>query len=110
MLETVERAASQLSRSERMADRLARWFVPAIILLALVVLAVHWPVAGFHAALMTSLSVLLVACPCALAIATPMAIWAALGAASRQQVLFRDGDALELWRRSRSWGLTRPVR
>ncbi len=95
MLETVEHAAAQLSRSERLADRVARWFVPSIMLLALLVLAVHWPAVGFHAALMTSLSVLLVACPCALAIATPMAIWAALGAASRQQVLFRDGDALE---------------
>ena len=43
---------------------------------------------------MTALAVILIACPCALGVATPLALWAALGRASRHGVLYRDGDAL----------------
>ncbi|MGE5849754.1 MAG: heavy metal translocating P-type ATPase, partial [Candidatus Methylomirabilota bacterium] len=82
--------------AERLADRLAAAFLPMVLLLALGVFA-FWSVrSGTEAALMASLSVLVVSCPCAFGIATPAATWTALGRAARRGVLVKNSATLEV--------------
>jgi heavy metal translocating P-type ATPase len=80
---------------ERLAERLARVMLPAVALIALAVAAVHTWMHGVDRGIFAGLSVVLIACPCALGVATPLAVWAALGRAARRGVLFRSGEALE---------------
>jgi heavy metal translocating P-type ATPase len=93
--EMVREARLQRGRYERLADRVARWFLFGVILVALGALAFHAARGGIDRGLMAALAVLLIACPCALGLATPMAVWSALGVASRGGVLLRNGEALE---------------
>jgi len=80
---------------ERLADRVSGYFVPLVIVLAAGTFAYWaWQV-SFEQGLMTSLAVLLIACPCALGVSTPLAIWAGLGRAAQQSVLIRDSMTLE---------------
>ncbi len=80
---------------ERLADQVAAYFVPTVIVLATATfLYWSWQV-SFERGLLNSLAVLLIACPCALGIATPLAIWAALGRAAQAGILIRDSLTLE---------------
>ncbi|MCA9148648.1 MAG: cation-translocating P-type ATPase [Planctomycetales bacterium] len=94
LVDLVVAAVSERGREQRLADRLTSAFVPLVTLISISTFAYYASTRGFHSALMSSLAVVLIACPCALGIATPMAIWAALGTACREHVLFRHGDAL----------------
>jgi Cu+-exporting ATPase len=93
-------AAAQRSRApiQRMADQVAGWFVPAVILAA-VVTFIAWMVWGpdpaFSYALVTAVAVLIIACPCALGLATPMSIMVGVGKGAQFGVLIRDAEALE---------------
>lgn len=80
---------------ERLAERVTSWFLPAIIIIALTAVGWHGWHHGWETGVMTGLSVLLIACPCALGLATPLAAWTAFSHAARHQVLFRSGEALE---------------
>ena len=80
---------------ERLAENVATWFLPAIVVVALASVSWHGWYFGLETGVMTGLSVLLIACPCALGLATPLAAWTAFGCAVRHQVLFRDGEAIE---------------
>ncbi|GIK38453.1 MAG: copper-translocating P-type ATPase [Chloroflexota bacterium] len=80
---------------ERLADRVAGYFVPLVIVLALGTFGYWTWQASFERGLMNGLAVLLIACPCALGVSTPLAIWAGLGRAARQGVLIRDSVTLE---------------
>lgn len=95
MLELVRKSRRARGRYQRLSDRAATWFVPAVALAALAAAAWHGSRDGVGAGILTGLAVALIACPCALALATPMALWIALGRAARGQVLFRHGQALE---------------
>ncbi|MBX9789223.1 MAG: cation-translocating P-type ATPase [Pirellulales bacterium] len=95
MLELVRTARLSRGRYQRLADRVSRVFLPAVLLVALGALAVRGWQGDWESGTMSALAVLLIACPCALGLATPMAVWAALGTASQAQVLFRSGEALE---------------
>ncbi len=95
MIEMVKQARMTPGRHERLADRLAAWFLPVVLVLAVLTTAWHGWERGLHEGILAGLAVLLIACPCALGIATPMALWAALGRAARAQVLFRRGETLE---------------
>jgi Cu+-exporting ATPase len=93
-------AAAQRSRAPiaRLADRVAGAFVPAVIVAAIVAFAVWMafgpePRAGH--ALLAAVTVLIIACPCALGLATPMSIMVAVGRAAQAGVLIRDAEALE---------------
>jgi Cu+-exporting ATPase len=91
----VEKAQGSRAPIARLADRVAGWFAPAVILVALLTLAV-WLAAGSPAeALLHFVAVLIVACPCALGLATPAAILVASGRAARLGILFKGGEALE---------------
>ena len=102
IVDVVAKAATAKGRAQRAADRVTSWFVPAVILLALAAFLVHSIAAGLGSGLMTALAILLIACPCALGIATPLAIWTAMGRASEMGVLFRHGDAIEQLARTKA--------
>jgi Cu+-exporting ATPase len=93
-------AAAQRSRAPiaRLADRVAGWFVPAVIVTALaafVAWAVFGPQPRFPYALLAAVSVLIIACPCALGLATPMSIMVGIGRAARSGILIKSAEALE---------------
>ncbi len=93
-------AAAQRSRApiQRMADQVAGWFVPVVILVALLTFAawlVWGPSPAFSYALITAVAVLIIACPCALGLATPMSIMVGVGRGAQHGVLIRDAEALE---------------
>ena len=96
-------AQAQRSRApmQRMADRVSYWFVLAVIAIAVLTFAA-WGLVGpeprWAYALLNALAVLIIACPCALGLATPMSIMVATGRAATSGVLFRDAEAIELMR------------
>jgi heavy metal translocating P-type ATPase len=95
--------ATQASKApiQRVADRVAAAFVPRILALALVAFFVVWFLAGggLGAGLLRAAAVLLVACPCSLGLATPVAIIAGSGRAAELGILFKGGEVLEAARR-----------
>jgi Cu+-exporting ATPase len=97
-------AQAQRSRApiQRVADRVSAFFVPAVVLvagLAFLVWALAGPEPRLAHALLALVSVLIIACPCALGLATPMSIMVAAGRGASSGVLFRDAEALERLRR-----------
>ena len=93
-------AEAQRSRApvQRMADQVSAWFVPAVIAAALLAAAV-WATIGpeprFAYALVAAVSVLIIACPCALGLATPMSIMVGVGRGAQAGVLIKNAEALE---------------
>lgn len=79
----------------RLADRVAGFLMPAALALSVAALAWGWWREGLEAGGMNALAVVLIACPCALGLATPLAFWVALGEAARGGALVRGGDVLE---------------
>jgi Cu+-exporting ATPase len=102
LLAQIVKMVSEAQRSrapiQRLADRVAGYFVPAV-LLAAVLAAIAWAVWGpeprLAHALVIAVSVLLIACPCALGLATPMSIMVATGRGAQEGVLVRNAEALE---------------
>jgi heavy metal translocating P-type ATPase len=93
-------AAAQRSRApiQRMADQVAAWFVPVVIgvaALTFVAWLVWGPSPAFSYALIAAVAVLIIACPCALGLATPMSIMVGVGRGAQHGVLIRDAEALE---------------
>ncbi|MCA9247667.1 MAG: heavy metal translocating P-type ATPase [Planctomycetales bacterium] len=80
---------------QRLADRIVYWFLPTVCLIAIV--SAYWQGAqhGADRGILTALAVVLIACPCALGLATPMALWTSLGRAAEGGVLFRSGLVVE---------------
>lgn len=97
-------AQAQRSRApmQRMADKVAYWFVLAVLAVAAITLFV-WglfgPEPSWTFAVLNAVSVLIIACPCALGLATPMSIMVATGRGAQAGVLFRDAEAIENFRR-----------
>jgi Cu+-exporting ATPase len=93
-------AAAQRSRApiQRLADQVSGWFVPAVIAVAAIAFVV-WALVGpeprFAYALLAAVSVLIIACPCALGLATPMSIMVGVGRGARAGVLIKNAEALE---------------
>jgi heavy metal translocating P-type ATPase len=102
MVEAVAHATSSRTEYERLAQRISRWFLPAVVLVALMTFVMHCLLGNFAGGVLAALAVLVIACPCALGLATPMAVWAAVGRAARAGVLVRDGDALALLARAKT--------
>jgi P-type Cu+ transporter len=95
LIELVRRARLAKGRYQRLADRVATWFLSGVIVVAGATFAFHSWRSGPDTGILAGLTVLLIACPCALGLATPMAAWTALGTASRHGVLFSHNEALE---------------
>jgi len=93
-------AAAQRSRApiQRLADQVSGWFVPTVILIALIAFAawsIYGPEPRFAYGLVAAVTVLIIACPCALGLATPMSIMVGVGRGARAGVLIKNAEALE---------------
>jgi Cu+-exporting ATPase len=102
LLAQIVKMVSEAQRSrapiQRLADRVASYFVPAVIASAVITFAVWYllgPQPRFAHALVNAVAVLIVACPCALGLATPMAIMVGTGRGARAGILIRNAEALE---------------
>jgi Cu+-exporting ATPase len=92
----VEDAMSTKARVQATVDRVSAVFVPVVMALAALATAVGWWWGvGLEEALVRGVSVLVIACPCALGLATPAALWVGTGRAAREGILVRDAQALE---------------
>lgn len=96
IIRLVEDAQAAKAPIQRLVDQVSAVFVPVVLVLALVTLG-GWLLAGagLEAALIHAVAVLVIACPCALGLATPAAIMAGTGVAARQGILIKDAQALE---------------
>jgi len=106
MLAQIVQLVAQAQRSrapmQRMADTVAYWFVLAVLSVALLTLlgwGLFGPAPSWTHGVLSAVAVLIIACPCALGLATPMTIMVATGRAAQQGVLFRDAEAIESLRR-----------
>jgi Cu+-exporting ATPase len=104
LLAQIVKMVSEAQRSrapiQRLADRVSSYFVPAVIFAAIVTFAVWFfvgPQPRFAHALVNAVAVLIVACPCALGLATPMAIMVGTGRGARAGILIRNAEALEIF-------------
>jgi Cu+-exporting ATPase len=96
IIRLVQEAQGSKAPIQALADRVAAVFVPVIIALALVVFGLWWALSGdFVAAMIRLVAVLVIACPCALGLATPTAIMAGTGQGAEHGVLFKSSEALE---------------
>ena len=94
----VSQAARSRARVQKLVDRVSAWFVPAVVGIAVVTFAIWFavgPEPRAPHAFVSAVAVLIIACPCALGLATPMSIMVATGAGAQVGVLVKDADALE---------------
>jgi len=94
MIDAVAGATAARTRYERLAEQISRWFLPAVLVISIATFATHVWLSDTAGGFLSALAVLVIACPCALGLATPMALWAAVGRAAQAGILVRDGDAL----------------
>lgn len=95
LLESVESSVRGVSPLQREADRIVAWFLPAVLGVSLLTtLGWGWH-AGWAVGLFNGLAVLVVACPCAMGLATPIALWSAANALARKGLVPRRGDFVE---------------
>ena len=105
MLSQIVALVAEAQRSQaplqRLADRVSVWFVPSVIAMSVVTFAVWWllgPEPRLAYALINAVAVLIIACPCALGLATPISIMVASGSGAQLGVLFRNAQAIETLR------------
>jgi Cu+-exporting ATPase len=97
IIRLVEEAQGSKAPVQRLADKVAAIFVPVVTLIALLTFVAWWTLAGdFTQALVNAVAVLVIACPCALGLATPTAIMVGTGQGAKAGVLIRNAVALEL--------------
>lgn len=96
IIEMVESAQAKKAPIQRIVDRISAIFVPVILIIALITL-LAWGIIyhDWQQALLHAVAVLVIACPCALGLATPTAIMVGTGVAARQGILIKDAEALE---------------
>ncbi|NOZ53586.1 MAG: heavy metal translocating P-type ATPase [Gammaproteobacteria bacterium] len=94
IIQLVEDAQTSKAPIQRVADRIVPWFVAITLLLAISTFS-WWLTAGFETALMTATAVLIITCPCAFGLATPMAIASASGLGARYGILIKNSAVLE---------------
>ena len=96
IIKLVERAQGSKAPIQRVVDQVSGYFVPAVIVLALITFGVWMVVGGeFVPALLRLIAILVIACPCAMGLATPTSIMVGMGKGAEQGILFRNSTALE---------------
>lgn len=99
IIDLVKRAQGEKPPVQQLADKISAVFVPVVLAIAIVAFIVNFLVLhNFTPSLMRSIAILVIACPCAMGLATPAAIAVGLGRAARNGVLFRNAKSLELFR------------
>lgn len=99
IIDLVKRAQGERPPMQQLADKISAVFVPVVLVIALVTFILNWVILqNFTESLMRSIAVLVIACPCAMGLATPAAIAVGLGRAARNGVLFRNAKSLELFK------------
>src|SRR5215203_2309079 len=99
ILNLVKQAQGEKPPVQQLADRISAVFVPTVLIIAAIAFAVNWIVLKeFTPALMRSIAVLVIACPCAMGLATPAAIAVGLGRAAKNGILFRNATSLEMFK------------
>src|SRR5689334_11931873 len=99
IINLVKQAQGDKPPVQQLADKISAIFVPVVIGIAVVTLAVNWMIIkDFTPALMRSIAVLVIACPCAMGLATPAAIAVGLGRGAKTGILFRNATSLELFK------------
>lgn len=94
MIAAVKQGAESRSHYERLAERISRWFLPTVLFIATATFLIHLQRGELESGLLAAVAVLVIACPCSLGLATPMALWAAIARAAEEGILIRSGDAL----------------
>ena len=98
IIRMVQEAQSSKAPVQRIVDKAALIFVPAVAAIALITFLVWWIVGGNEAlpqAILSAVAVLVIACPCAMGLATPTALMVGIGKAAQKQILIKDASALE---------------
>ena len=95
IIKMVEDAQTSSAPIQRIADQVTRYFVPAIIITAVLAFAGWWLAGNFPQGLLAFIAVLIIACPCALGIATPAALMVGVGRGAQAGILIRGGEILE---------------
>ncbi|MFT8209789.1 MAG: copper-translocating P-type ATPase [Symbiopectobacterium sp.] len=96
IIRMVEDAQGSKAAVQRLADKISSVFVPVVVAIALLTWLTHWFISGDLAfSLVSAVAVLVIACPCALGLATPTAIMVGTGQGARAGILFRNANALE---------------
>jgi P-type Cu2+ transporter len=98
IIKTVQEAQGSKAPVQRLVDKIALVFVPVVLLIAIITFLSWWLLAdgdAFGMALINAVSVLVIACPCALGLATPTALMVGIGKAAEHQILIRDAVSLE---------------
>jgi Cu+-exporting ATPase len=99
IINLVKQAQGEKPPVQLLADKISAIFVPVVLGIALVTLTINWIVLhDFTSALMRSIAVLVIACPCAMGLATPAAIAVGLGRGAKNGILFRNATSLELFK------------
>lgn len=99
ILQMVKQAQGEKPPMQQMADKISAVFIPVVLGIAVITLAISWIVLkDFTPALMRSIAVLVIACPCAMGLATPAAIAVGLGRAAKTGILFRNATSLETFK------------
>ncbi len=93
LIAAVMSAADGKERFQRLADTISAWFLPIVLIIAALTFVWHGTNYGLAPAILAALAVVVISCPCALGLATPLALWSAVGAATQRHILVRDGDA-----------------
>ena len=99
IVQMVNEAGRSRAPIQKLADQVSGWFVPAVIavaVLAFLIWAMFGPAPTLANALVAAVSVLIIACPCALGLATPISIMVGIGRGAQEGVLIKDAEALEL--------------
>jgi len=104
IIQTVEEASAEKPPIQRTADKIASWFVPGVVTIALLNFIVHFfilkdapaDVTQFTYAFTTTIAILVISCPCALGLATPVSILVGNGKAAQNHILYKGGEFFEL--------------
>ncbi len=100
IIKLVEEAQGSKAPIQNLADKVAAVFVPVVVLIAIITF-IYWIIAepgNFSTALMNFVAVLIIACPCALGLATPTALIVGMGKGAQNGILFKDGESLEAFK------------
>ncbi len=98
IISMVEKASSSRAPIQKLADKVATWFVPIVVIIALITFGIWWsfgPRPALVYAFVNAVSVLIIACPCALGLATPMSVMVGIGEAAKKGILIKNAGVIE---------------